>query len=119
MNEMVQFWIPIIGASFFGAVVGWLAHNVFQRAELLNVSWLASMIGVVGGGAVTALFPQGSLMFGAYCIGLGFSFFARVLTVPITKALAEEMELEKLKETKRQQIAQARKQNAIENKENV
>ena len=119
MNEMVQLWLPIIGASFFGAVVGWLAHNVFQRAELLNVSWLASMIGVVGGGAVTALFPQGSLMFGAYCVGLGIAFFARVVIFPITTAINEEMELEKLEKAQRQQIAQARKQKAIEDKESV
>jgi hypothetical protein len=119
MEASVLLWIPIIGASFFGAVVGWLAHNVFQRAELLNVSWLASIIGVVGGGAVMAIFPERSPMFGAYCIGLGFSFFARVLTYPITKAISDEMELEKLKETKRQQVAQAKKQKAIEDKETV
>lgn len=111
-----QLWyIPLIGAAFFGAVVGWLAHNVFQRAEVLNVSWLASMIGIIAGGAVTAIFQQKSL-FGAYCMGLGISFFLRVIIFPITKVIAEEMELEKLKETKRQEIAQAKKQKAIEDK---
>ena len=112
-----EYWyIPIIGACLFGTVVGWLAHNVFQRAELLNVSWLASMVGVIGGGAVTAIFRPNSLMFGAYCIGLSFAFFVRVVIHPISKAIADEMELERLKEIKRQERAEARRQEALENK---
>lgn len=112
----INFWyIPLIGACLFGTVVGWLAHNVFQRAELLNVSWLASMIGVIGGGAVTAIFRPNSLMFGAYCIGLGFAFFLRVVIYPLSVAIAEEMKLENLKEIKRQERAEARKEAVLDN----
>ena len=99
--DNLQLWLPILGAAFFGAVVGWMAHHVLQRAEVLSVQWLASMIGVIGGGAVTALFDKGSLLFGAYCIGLGISFFARVILHPIGVVLSEEMKTEKEKEKER------------------
>jgi hypothetical protein len=61
----------------FGGVVGWMAHHVLHRAARPDVKWLASMIAVIGGGAVTALFEPRSLLFGAYCIGLALAFFAR------------------------------------------
>jgi hypothetical protein len=102
--DNLQLWLPILGAAFFGAVVGWMAHHVLQRAEVLSVQWLASMIGVIGGGAVTALFDKGSLLFGAYCIGLGISFFARVILHPIGKVLSKEMETEEEREKERQEI---------------
>ena len=117
-EEQLLKYIPLIGASSFGAVVGWLAHNVFQKAELLNVSWFASMIGVIGGGAVTAIFPQGSLMFGTYCIGLFISFFTRVIILPIIKAINEEKARDEQKKIRRQEAEQAKKQ-AMENKGTV
>jgi Na+/phosphate symporter len=114
-EEQFLKYIPLVGASFFGAVVGWLAHNVFQRAELLNVSWLASMLGIIAGGAVTAIFQKETL-FGAYCIGLGIAFFSRVIIFPITKVIKKEMELQELKETQRQQIKQDKIQKELEAK---
>ncbi len=73
----MQEWLPLIGAMMFGAVVGWMAHFVLHRAARPDVKWLASMIAVIGGGAVTALFEPRSLLFGSYCIGLALAFFAR------------------------------------------
>lgn len=76
--------LPMWGAGLFGAVVGWLANHVLQRVEKPDVAWLSSMIGVLGGGAVTALFEPRSLLFGAYCVGLGAAFFFRVVARPVT-----------------------------------
>ena len=73
--------IPLIGAWFFGAIVGWIAYGIYRSAKELTVQWLAAIIGVVAGGAVTAVFKDQTL-FGAYCIGLGLAFFLRVFGSP-------------------------------------
>jgi hypothetical protein len=59
----------ILGAACFGAVIGWMANHVLQRADRLDVKWLGSMVTVLGGGAVTALFEPRSQLFAGYCIG--------------------------------------------------
>ena len=96
----VETIIPPIGAAFFGAVVGWLAHHIFLRAKPVNVRWLATMIGVIGGGAVTALFERGSILFGAYCIGLGIAFFICVIKYPIEVATSRMMGEKKVKDNR-------------------
>jgi hypothetical protein len=50
-------------------VLGWLAQ--------VDLKWLTAFIGVVGGGAITRLFSDGS--FGAYGIGLTVAFFLRMI----------------------------------------
>jgi hypothetical protein len=69
--------IPSIGAACFGAVIGWLAHYAFWQRRYINVAWIASLLSVVGGGAVTAVFKSETL-FGAYCIGMFAFFFLRM-----------------------------------------
>jgi len=73
----MQEWIPLTGAALFGAVVGIMAHHVLNKAARPDVKWLAAMLAVIGGGAVTALFEARSVLFGCYCIGLAAAFFAR------------------------------------------
>jgi hypothetical protein len=77
----MQEWIPLSGAALFGAVVGSMAHHILQKAERPDVKWFASMLAVIGGGAVTALFEARSVLFGAYCIGMAVAFFARAVVV--------------------------------------
>jgi hypothetical protein len=78
-------YFPIIGATCFGAVVGWMANHVLERATQVDIKWLGSMVGVLGGGAITALFPQASQMFAGYCIGLAGAFFLRVFFLPVAR----------------------------------
>jgi hypothetical protein len=75
----------IIGAACFGAVVGWMANHVLERATQIDVKWLGSMVGVLGGGAITALFEPRSLLFAGYCIGLAGAFFIRALFLPAVR----------------------------------
>ena len=70
--------MAIFGAICFGAVVGWMAHVAFWNAKNVNIQWLASMLGVIGGGAVTAMF-ESERLFGGYCIGMAALFFLRML----------------------------------------
>jgi O-antigen/teichoic acid export membrane protein len=68
----VQAW----GALVFGVVVGWIVYRTLRRqTEAVAVSNIATVVGAVGGAAVTTLFSQGNI-FGWYCIGLGIGFFA-------------------------------------------
>jgi hypothetical protein len=71
--------IETIGAFFFGIVVGWVTYRTLRRqGETVALSNIATVIGAVGGGAVTALFKTADL-FGLYCIGLFVGFFAYLI----------------------------------------
>lgn len=67
--------VEAIGALCFGLVVGWVTYRTLRRREgISNLSDISTVIGAVGGAAVTALFKDGAL-FGMYCIGLAVGFF--------------------------------------------
>jgi hypothetical protein len=66
----------LIGAAGFGAVIGWYVYFVNRyRVGEVGLGDLASLIGIIGGGTILALFPAGTVLFGAYGIGLGLGFF--------------------------------------------
>jgi uncharacterized membrane protein YeaQ/YmgE (transglycosylase-associated protein family) len=66
----------VIGALCFGLVIGWITYRTLRRRkETVALSDIATVIGAVGGGAVTALFEE-EVLFGAYCVGLAIGFFA-------------------------------------------
>lgn len=67
--------IPEIGAICFGIIVGWVTYRTLRRSgETVALSNIATVIGAIGGGAVTALFKSAEL-FGWYSIGLAVGFF--------------------------------------------
>lgn len=67
--------IEQIGALCFGIVIGWICYRTLRRREdKAALSDLATVVGVIGGGAVTALFKQGEV-FAVYSIGLAAGFF--------------------------------------------
>jgi hypothetical protein len=67
-----------VGAFAFGVVIGWFTYFTNRyRTGPVQFSDITTLAGVIGGGAVTALFGDGgSALFGAYGIGLAFGFFA-------------------------------------------
>jgi hypothetical protein len=68
-----------VGAVLFGIVVGWVAYRTLVRTtSSAQISDLATVIGAVGGAAVTGLFDNEHL-FGLYAIGLASGFFAYIL----------------------------------------
>jgi hypothetical protein len=68
--------IEMVGAVCFGLVVGWITYRTLARKEsATSLTDIASVIGAVGGAAITALFKSEAL-FGAYSVGLAIGFFA-------------------------------------------
>ena len=68
-------FLELAGAVCFGMVVGFVTYRTLRRShETVSLSNIATVIGAVGGAAVTAMFDDGQ-MFGAYCIGLAVGFF--------------------------------------------
>lgn len=65
-----------LGAFGFGATAGWYLYYVNRwRSDTVKVTDVATVFAAIGGGAVTALFPAGTDLFGAYGIGLAVGFF--------------------------------------------
>ena len=71
--------VELIGALCFGIIVGWVTYRTLRRqGETVALSNIATVIGAIGGAAVTALFNSPEL-FGYYSIGLFFGFFAYLI----------------------------------------
>ena len=67
------------GALVFGIVIGWVTYRTLRRTtETVGLSNIATVIGAVGGAAVTTRFDSDEL-FGWYAIGLGVGFFAYLI----------------------------------------
>ena len=70
-----MFDVTYFGAFCFGLVMGWVTYRTLRRSgETVALSSIATVIGAVGGGAVTALFNTKEL-FAWYSIGLTVGFF--------------------------------------------
>jgi len=82
--------VQLMGAGCFGAIIGWYVYyiNRYRKGDV-QLSDLVTVIGVIGGSAVLALFPTGTYLFGAYGIGLSIGFFgyfiALIFLVGISK----------------------------------
>jgi len=76
--------LQLIGAGGFGAVVGWYVYYINRwRKDDVQASDIVTLVGAIGGGAVLALFPAKSDLFGAYGIGLATGFFLYFIVLVI------------------------------------
>ena len=76
MDERTLQTIQLAGALGFGMVIGWYVYyiNRYRKTEV-QLTDLVTLVGVLGGAAILAIFPAGSALFGAYGIGLAVGFF--------------------------------------------
>ena len=66
--------VNALGAFCFGLVIGWVTYRTLRRREgNAALSDIATVIGAVGGGAVTAIWTGDQ--FAYYSIGLAVGFF--------------------------------------------
>jgi hypothetical protein len=81
--------VQLYGAACFGLLIGWYVYyiNRYRKGDV-QVSDLVTIMGVIGGSAVMALFPSGSDLFGAYGIGLAIGFFGYFLSLIILVGLS-------------------------------
>lgn len=76
--------IQVIGALTFGILIGWYVYYINRyRTGDVQMSDLVTLIGVLGGAAILALFPAQTNLFGAYGIGLAIGFFSYFLFLMI------------------------------------
>jgi hypothetical protein len=78
----ITFNWQIAGAFAFGLVLGWNVYfvNRYRKGDI-SFGDIMTLVGVVGGAAVLALFPTNTDLFGAYGVGLGVGFFAYFLSL--------------------------------------
>jgi hypothetical protein len=64
--------LVLFGAACFGSVVGYITYRTLARTtDKAAITDLASVIGAIGGGAITILYgPADGTMFAMYSIGL-------------------------------------------------
>jgi hypothetical protein len=81
--------LQLLGAGGFGALIGWYVYyvNRYRKGDV-QLSDITTLIGVLGGGAILALFPAKSDLFGAYGIGLFAGFFGYYLALLINVAIS-------------------------------
>jgi uncharacterized membrane protein YeaQ/YmgE (transglycosylase-associated protein family) len=78
------------GAICFGLMMGWITHRTLRRREgSVALSDIATVLGAVGGAAVTALFKDAEI-FGAYSVGLAAGYFGYFLVALILGKNAPE-----------------------------
>ncbi len=82
----IQLW----GAAGFGFVVGWFVYyiNRYRKGDV-QFSDITTLIGILGGGAIMALFKAETDLFGAYGIGLFVGFFGYFLFLTLWVSLSK------------------------------
>jgi hypothetical protein len=82
--------LQLLGAGGFGVLIGWYIYFINRyRKGGVQLGDLATLIGVIGGGAVLALFPAKTDLFGAYGVGLFVGFFGYFIALIIMVAVSD------------------------------
>jgi hypothetical protein len=77
MDPTTRSIIQLIGAFAFGVIIGWRLYFTDRyRTAAIDFGDISTVISIIGGGAILALFQSGTDLFGAYGIGLAVGFFS-------------------------------------------
>ena len=106
MNEtQAASTIQLLGAGGFGALIGWYVYylNRYRKADV-QLSDLVTLIGVLGGGAILALFPARTDLFGAYGIGLFTGFFGYFIVLTILVRISRNFDTDWFLDGRRKEL---------------
>lgn len=96
MNQsLTASMLQLLGAGGFGVVIGWYLYyvNRYRKAEV-KLGDLVTLIGTIGGGAILALFPARTDLFGAYGIGLFVGFFGYFLALILLVSFSKNFDFD-------------------------
>jgi hypothetical protein len=98
--------LQIAGAMSFGIVIGWYVYyiNRYRKADV-QLSDVVTLVGAVGGGAILALFPAKTDLFGAYGLGLGIGFFSYFVVLLLFVAASKRFGIEFFLDGRRKKLA--------------
>ncbi len=98
--------IMLWGAGAFGFLIGWYVYyiNRYRKADV-QLSDLVTLLGVIGGGAVTTLFKAESPLFGAYGIGLGLGFFTYFIVLIFLVGISKNFNTDWFLDGRRKKVA--------------
>lgn len=99
--------LPEYGAFGFGLVLGWFLYMVNRyRTGDMALGDLTTVLGAVGGAAVTTLFGGASGdLFGAYGIGLAAGFFGYFLVLVVLVAASDNFNADFFLDGRRRRVA--------------
>ena len=82
--------LQLLGAGGFGSIIGWYIYYINRhRKDEVQLNDLVTVVGIIGGSAVLALFPARSDLFGAYGIGLFIGFFGYFLILVVLVSISK------------------------------
>ncbi|HET7039214.1 MAG TPA: hypothetical protein VFH97_04960 [Gemmatimonadales bacterium] len=98
--------LQLLGAGAFGILIGWYVYyiNRYRKSDV-QLGDLVTLVGVLGGGAVLALFPARTDLFGAYGIGLFIGFFGYFLALIIMVSVSRNFGVDFFLDGRRKQLA--------------
>jgi hypothetical protein len=98
--------IQLLGAAGFGAIIGWYVYyiNRYRKGDV-QVSDIVTLVGAIGGAAITALFDRKTDLFGAYGIGLFAGFFGYFLVLIILVGVSKNFDSDFFLDGRRKVVA--------------
>ncbi|HJT15613.1 MAG TPA: hypothetical protein VJ790_23525 [Dongiaceae bacterium] len=95
-----------MGAMSFGLVIGWFLYliNRYRKGDV-QFGDITTVVGAVGGAAVTRLFSEGGELFGAYGLGLAIGFFSYFIILLLMVAGSKNFNVDFFLDGRRRQLA--------------
>ena len=87
----LQLW----GAGCFGSIIGWYVYyiNRYRKGDV-QLNDVVTLIGILGGAAIQALFKPDGALFGAYGVGLAVGFFGYFFVLIILVGVSKNFDVD-------------------------
>ena len=94
------------GALAFGLVIGWFLYlvNRYRRGDV-QLGDITTVLGAIGGAAVTSLFSDSGVLFGAYGVGLAIGFFGYFLVLVGMVSMSRNFDVDFFLDGRRRDVA--------------